>query len=42
MSPFTAWIMLKGLETMDLRVRAQATTALAWPSRSKATPASSA
>jgi O-succinylhomoserine sulfhydrylase len=29
MSPFTAWIMLKGLETMDLRVRAQAATALA-------------
>ena len=28
MSPFTAWIMLKGLETMDLRVRAQAQTAL--------------
>ena len=28
MSPFTAWIMLKGLETMDLRVRAQAATAL--------------
>ncbi|MEM8693547.1 MAG: O-succinylhomoserine sulfhydrylase [Pseudomonadota bacterium] len=27
MSPFTAWIMLKGLETMDLRVRAQAKTA---------------
>lgn len=24
MSPFTAWIMLKGLETLDLRVRAQA------------------
>lgn len=24
MSPFTAWIMLKGLETIDLRVRAQA------------------
>ncbi len=23
MSPFTAWVMLKGLETMDLRVRAQ-------------------
>ena len=23
MSPFTAWIMLKGLETIDLRVRAQ-------------------
>jgi len=29
MSPFTAWIMLKGLETIDLRVRAQADTALA-------------
>ena len=27
MSPFTAWMMLKGLETIDLRVRAQATTA---------------
>ncbi|MDT8328457.1 MAG: O-succinylhomoserine sulfhydrylase [Roseovarius sp.] len=29
MSPFTAWIMLKGLETIELRVRAQADTALA-------------
>jgi len=29
MSPFTAWIMLKGLETIDLRVKAQADTALA-------------
>lgn len=29
MSPFTAWIMLKGLETIDLRVQAQADTALA-------------
>ncbi len=29
MSPFTAWIMLKGLETMRLRVRAQASSALA-------------
>ena len=29
MSPFTAWLMLKGLETMDLRVRAQADGALA-------------
>jgi len=29
MSPFTAWLMLKGLETMDLRVRAQAATATA-------------
>lgn len=28
MSPFNAWIMLKGLETMELRVRAQAATAL--------------
>jgi O-succinylhomoserine sulfhydrylase len=29
MSPFTAWIMLKGLETIDLRVRAQAQSAQA-------------
>jgi len=28
MSPFNAWIMLKGLETIDLRVRAQADSAL--------------
>ena len=28
MSPFTAWIMLKGMETIDLRVRAQAESAL--------------
>ncbi|WP_297767324.1 O-succinylhomoserine sulfhydrylase [uncultured Roseovarius sp.] len=28
MSPFTAWVMLKGLETIDLRVRAQSATAL--------------
>ncbi|MDX2485856.1 MAG: O-succinylhomoserine sulfhydrylase [Pseudodonghicola sp.] len=27
MSPFTAWVMLKGLETLDLRVRAQAANA---------------
>ena len=27
MSPFTAWVLLKGLETMDLRVKAQAQTA---------------
>ncbi len=27
MSPFTAWLHLKGLETMDLRVRAQTATA---------------
>ena len=29
MSPFNAWVMLKSLETMELRVRAQAATALA-------------
>ncbi|MDT0682608.1 O-succinylhomoserine sulfhydrylase [Roseicyclus sp. F158] len=29
MSPFTAWLMLKGLETLDLRVRAQAENARA-------------
>ncbi len=29
LSPFNAWVMLKGLETLDLRVRAQADTALA-------------
>ncbi|WP_371228745.1 O-succinylhomoserine sulfhydrylase [Roseovarius sp. 2305UL8-3] len=29
MSPFTAWVMLKGLETIDLRVQAQAASALA-------------
>lgn len=28
MSPFTAWVLLKGLETMDLRVRAQGDTAM--------------
>jgi O-succinylhomoserine sulfhydrylase len=27
MSPFTAWVMLKGLETLDLRCRAQADSA---------------
>ncbi|MFT6450730.1 MAG: O-succinylhomoserine sulfhydrylase [Halocynthiibacter sp.] len=29
MSPFTAWVQLKALETMDLRVREQARTAMA-------------
>ena len=29
MSPFTAWVMLKGLETLDLRVRAQTRNATA-------------
>lgn len=28
LSPFNAWVLLKGLETMDLRVRAQTATAL--------------
>ena len=28
LSPFSAWVMLKGLETLDLRVRAQASAAL--------------
>ena len=28
MNPFAAWVMLKGLETLDLRVRAQADAAL--------------
>jgi O-succinylhomoserine sulfhydrylase len=28
MSPFTAWVLLKGLETLDLRVRAQAENAI--------------
>ena len=36
MSPFTAWIMLKGLETMDLRVRAQAAPRRRLPKRCKA------
>ena len=29
LSPFNAWVMLKGLETLDLRCRAQAASALA-------------
>jgi O-succinylhomoserine sulfhydrylase len=29
MSPFNAWVMLKGMETLDLRVRAQTASALA-------------
>ena len=29
MSPFTAWVLLKGMETLDLRVRAQADSAQA-------------
>lgn len=29
MSPFSAWVLLKGMETLDLRCRAQADTAMA-------------
>ena len=28
MSPFTGWVLLKGLETLDLRVQAQSDSAL--------------
>ncbi|MBY4891656.1 O-succinylhomoserine sulfhydrylase [Rhodobacteraceae bacterium N5(2021)] len=38
MSPFTAWVMLKGLETMDLRVRAQADSAQAIAEALEGTP----
>jgi O-succinylhomoserine sulfhydrylase len=37
MSPFTAWIMLKGMETLDLRVRAQAAGRTRSPRRWRAT-----
>jgi len=33
MSPFNAWVMLKGMETLDLRVRTQAATAQALAER---------
>lgn len=39
MSPFNAWVMLKGLETIDLRVRAQAESALAIASALEGNPA---
>lgn len=39
MSPFTAWVMLKGLETIDLRVRAQAASAQAIAEALKGHPA---
>lgn len=38
MSPFNAWVMLKGLETMDLRCRAQAETAAALAAALPGTP----
>ncbi|SLN51419.1 O-succinylhomoserine sulfhydrylase [Roseivivax jejudonensis] len=39
MSPFTAWVLLKGLETIDLRVRAQTETAAALARRLAGHPA---
>lgn len=39
MSPFNAWIMLKGLETMSLRVKAQAATAAAIAQALRGNPA---
>jgi O-succinylhomoserine sulfhydrylase len=39
MSPFTAWMMLKGLETMELRVRAQTDGALFLASQLQGHPA---
>lgn len=39
MSPFTAWVMLKGLETLELRVRAQAASALQLTEALQAHPA---
>jgi O-succinylhomoserine sulfhydrylase len=39
MSPFNAWIMLKGLETMSLRVKAQAATAEAIAQALRGNPA---
>ena len=38
LSPFNAWVMLKGMETLDLRCRAQATTALAISERIEGHP----
>ena len=38
MSPFNAWVMLKGLETMDLRCRAQAESAAAIAAALPGTP----
>ena len=42
MSPFTAWVMLKGLETLELRVRAQTQTAQAMAEALTAMPELSA
>jgi len=39
LSPFSAWLLLKGLETMDLRVRAQTASALAVARRLDGHPA---
>jgi O-succinylhomoserine sulfhydrylase len=38
MSPFNAWVLLKGLETLDLRVRRQSATAAALADRIAAHP----
>ena len=38
MSPFNAWVLLKGLETMDLRVRRMADNALAVARAAEGTP----
>ncbi|WP_323766280.1 O-succinylhomoserine sulfhydrylase [Marinovum sp.] len=39
LSPFNAWVLLKGLETMDLRVRAQTATAQFLAERLEGNPA---
>ena len=39
LSPFNAWVMLKGLETLDLRCRAQAATAQALAEKLRGHPA---
>ncbi len=39
LSPFNAWVMLKGLETLDLRCRAQAATAASLAGRLQGHPA---
>ena len=39
LSPFNAWVMLKGLETLDLRCRAQAATAATLAARLQGHPA---
>ena len=38
LSPFNAWVVLKGLETLDIRMRAQSERALALALRPRASP----